>query len=455
MTALVRTGTCGTPLHILSTVEFEPWLVKAPIHQQNWLKANQYSGKGPAVLPNGQGQLDCAILVVENKLALWNAGDLSKQLPAGDYLLNDSQAIMANVALAWLLGGYRFNRYKADDKPQARLVIDDKQLVTQAHFQASAVMLARDLINTPPADMMPEHLAKAMQQLANDHQADFSQIIGDELLDKGYPTIHMVGRASKHSPQLLDLRWGRADAPKVTLVGKGVCFDSGGLDIKPAAGMRQMKKDMGGAAHVLALAKLIMANQLDVQLRVLVPAVENAIAGNAFRPGDVVKTRSGLTVEIDNTDAEGRLILCDALTEADSEQPELLIDFATLTGACRVALGTELPGFWSSDDELAFSLVKHGKTVQDPVWPMPLYAPYKDMLKSDIADLSNCSPSPYGGAITAALYLQEFVSRDRQWLHFDVMAWNLRALPGRPIGGEAVAVRAVYSLLAERFGHSQ
>ncbi len=300
--------------------------------------------------------------------------------------------------------------------------------------------------------MMPQHLSEVMSDLATRYQGEFSEWVGDELLEQNYPTIHLVGRASENKPRLLDLRWGKKDAPKVTLVGKGVCFDSGGLDLKPADGMRLMKKDMGGAAHVIGLANLIMAMDLNVQLRVLVPAVENAVSRNAFRPGDVVKTRKGITVEIDNTDAEGRLVLCDALDEAQQDNPDLIVDFATLTGAMRVALGTELPGFFSSDSELASKLCAMGEQSQDPVWHMPLFAQYKNLLNSDVADMTNCSKGPFGGAITAALYLQEFVAPTTPWIHFDVMAWNVRALPGRPVGGEAFGIRAVYALLHDKFG---
>lgn len=261
----------------------------------------------------------------------------------------------------------------------------------------------------------------------------------------------MVGRASENKPRLLDLKWGAKDAPLITLVGKGVCFDSGGLDLKPSSGMRNMKKDMGGAAHVIALAQLIMAANLPIRLRVLVPAVENAVSRNAFRPGDVIKTRKGIMVEIDNTDAEGRLVLCDALSEAQNDNPELIIDFATLTGACRVALGTELPGFFSTERDVANGIIDAGMGVSDPVWQLPLFDQYKSFLKSDVADMANCASTPFGGAITAALYLKEFVEPTTPWVHFDVMAWNLRALPGRPTGGEALGIRAVFNYLQSRF----
>ncbi|MBL0689945.1 MAG: leucyl aminopeptidase family protein, partial [Pseudoalteromonas sp.] len=316
---------------------------------------------------------------------------------------------------------------------------------------ADAINLARDLVNTPAADMMPQHLSQVMSDLADTFDGEFTQWVGDELLEQNYPTIHMVGRASENKPRLLDLKWGAVDAPQITLVGKGVCFDSGGLDLKPSSGMRNMKKDMGGAAHVIALAQLIMAANLPIRLRVLVPAVENAVSRNAFRPGDVIKTRKGIMVEIDNTDAEGRLVLCDALSEAQNDEPELIIDFATLTGACRVALGTELPGFFSTERDVANAIMDSGMQVNDPVWQLPLFEQYTPFLKSDVADMTNCSSTPFGGAITAALYLKEFVEPNTPWVHFDVMAWNLRALPGRPAGGEALGIRAVFTYLQNRF----
>ncbi|HCH69212.1 MAG TPA: leucyl aminopeptidase, partial [Colwellia sp.] len=324
-------------------------------------------------------------------------------------------------------------------------------LVDSAIKYAEATALVRDLINTPAADMMPKELGESAQALADNFGGILKQIIGEDLLTQNYPTIHAVGRASAHQPRLIDLTWGNKQHPKITLVGKGVCFDSGGLDLKPSAGMRNMKKDMGGSAHVLGLAHLIMSHKLPINLRVLIPAVENAVSNNAMRPGDVLTTRSGLTVEIDNTDAEGRLVLCDALTEADQESPELIIDFATLTGAMRVALGTELPGFFSTCDEIAAGITNAGSKISDPVWRMPLYQPYNDLFKSTIADMANCSTTPFGGAITAALYLQKFIRKETNWVHFDVMAFNVRTLSGRPLGGEAFGIRAVFDYLQTQY----
>ena len=353
------------------------------------------------------------------------------------------------------MGAYRFNRYhcreqKANYKTLPTLVLPNDELKAQAEREVNAITLVRDLINTPAQDMMPEHLGASVEALASEFGAKVQQLVGAELLEHNYPAIHAVGRASEHAPRLIDLRWGDKTHPKITLVGKGVCFDSGGLNIKPTSAIRHMKKDMAGAANAIGLAQLIMANQLPIRLRLLVPAVENAISNNAFRPGDVITTRKGITVEIDNTDAEGRLVLCDAMAEADSESPDLLIDFATLTGACRVALGTELPGFFSNSKTRAADLMAAGERVDDPIWQLPLYNPYKAHLKSDIADMVNNGPG-LGGAITAALYLQEFISPATDWLHIDFMAWNTRALPGRPLGGEAVGIRAVFAYLKKHY----
>ena len=320
---------------------------------------------------------------------------------------------------------------------------------------AEATTAVRDLINTPAGDMGPAELAAAVRRISDAGGAEVKEIKGAALRRRGYPTIHAVGRASANAPRLIDLRWGRASAPRVTLVGKGVCFDSGGLDIKSAQGMLRMKKDMGGAAHVLGLAQMIMSAELDVRLRVLIPAVENSISGNALRPLDVVKTRSGITVEVGNTDAEGRLILCDALTEAETERPDLLIDCATLTGAARIALGGELPAFFCNDDALAEELSNAGGTVSDPLWRLPLWRAYRRMLDSKTADINNVSEGGMAGAITAALYLEEFVDRTTPWIHLDIMAWNLTARPGRPVGGEAQGMRALYALIENRFGRKK
>lgn len=451
MIQLLNANNQGIPLNILSTDGFDSWLSQQNELVQNWLKQTQFKGAGLSLIPDHTGTLTQVVFVVETPEHFFSCGELAKQLPAGQYSLKADVAYHEAIAFSWAIGCYQFDVYKTVEKPQVSLGLVTQELADKVLKQVEATGLVRDLINMPPADMMPEHLAQTMSDLAEQFGADMSQLIGDELLEHNYPTIHAVGRASCHKPRLLDLTWGDEKHPKVTLVGKGVCFDSGGLDLKPKVGMRNMKKDMGGAAHVIGLAQLIMANNLPVRLRVLVPAVENAVSSNALRPGDVVKTRQGLTVEIDNTDAEGRLVLCDALNEAQNDDPELLIDFATLTGAMRIALGTELPGFFSTNRKIAHDIIDAGDDVFDPVWQMPLYQPYKELFKSEVADMTNCPTVPQGAAICAALYLQYFVDEKTDWLHFDVMAWNNRKLSGRPLGGEAFGIRAVYSYLASRF----
>ena len=348
---------------------------------------------------------------------------------------------------------YQFTRYKSTDKVMARLAIDAACNAPAVKQQVEAIFLVRDLINTPADDMMPEHLASCMVDLASEFDARFRSLEGDDLLTHNYPAIHAVGRASDNAPRFLTLEWGQSDRPNVTLVGKGVCFDSGGLDIKNATGMRLMKKDMGGAAHALGLARLIMSAELPVRLRVLVPAVENAIAGNAYRPGDVVTTRSGKTIEVDNTDAEGRIVLADALSDAAEHDPALVIDFATLTGAARVALGTALPAMFCNDDCVANDLLSASDQVRDPIWRLPLHQPYRELIDSKVADITNSAQSPFGGAITAGLFLQTFVPEHVPWVHFDVMAWNVTAKPGRPEGGEAMGIRAVFQYLHTTYGN--
>ncbi|MCZ4336442.1 leucyl aminopeptidase family protein [Shewanella colwelliana] len=451
MTQHLLSGTEGIPLSIIAADEFTAWLEQQPSAQQTWLTNTKFSGKGLSVIPGPDGSIAQVIYVTPEVDSYWVCGDIVNELPANQYRLDANEAQMKVAAFSWALGAYKFDRYKANDKQYPQLVINSPQIVEQTAKLVRSVTMVRDLVNTPAADMMPQHLAEQMEALADEFGGQVTQIVGDELIAQNYPTIHMVGRASENLPRLIDLTWGDENAPKVTLVGKGVCFDSGGLDLKPGAGMRLMKKDMGGAAHVIGLAHQIMASNLPVRLRVLVPAVENAVSANAFRPGDVITTRKGLTVEIDNTDAEGRLVLCDALAEASDENPELLIDFATLTGAMRIALGTELPGFFSNDDDVALGFTAAGLKVEDPVWRMPLHKPYMELTGSDIADLANCGKTPFGGAITAALYLEAFVDKKISWSHFDVMAWNNRKLPGRPVGGEAFGIRAVFEYLQQRF----
>ena len=385
---------------------------------------------------------------------MWALAGLQTALPEARYRLDavPDGADPTHLALGWALATYAFTRYSEKPRSAATLVWPEKCDRGRVERLAAAVFLARDLANTPAGDLGPEELAGEAVRVAKAAGARHRVIVGDDLLAENYPTIHAVGRASARAPRLVDIVWGDPAAPKVTLVGKGVCFDSGGLDLKTASGMRLMKKDMAGAAIVLGLAQAIMDAGLPVRLRVLLPCVENAVSGNAMRPLDIVRTRKGLTVEIGNTDAEGRLILCDALAEASTEKPELLIDMATLTGAARVALGPELAALFCNDDALARDLLETAKAEEDPMWRMPLWRPYRKMIDSKIADINNVSESPHAGAITAALYLQEFVEPGIPWAHLDVMAWNPQSRPGRSEGAEATALRALYAHIAQRFG---
>ncbi|HLJ63609.1 MAG TPA: leucyl aminopeptidase family protein [Stellaceae bacterium] len=384
---------------------------------------------------------------------LWTLASLPDALPEGSYRLDPEprEAEASQWALGWALGAYGFTRYKPRARKPAHLLWPTSADRSWVERLARSITLARDLINTPAEHMGPADLAQAAQALASRHGARVRVVVGDELLSQNYPSIHAVGRASVNAPRLIDIRWGEAPAPLIALIGKGVCFDSGGLDLKTAAGMKMMKKDMGGAATILGLAEAIMAAGLPVRLRVLVPAVENAVAGNAFRPLDVIATRKGLHVEIGNTDAEGRLILADALTEAQSETPALIIDMATLTGAARAALGPELPAMFCNDDAIAEALLASAAGVADPLWRLPLWQPYRKLLNSTVADLNNAPDSPFAGAILAALYLQEFVEEGTPWVHIDTYAWNQAARPGRPEGGEALGLRALYDFIARRF----
>jgi len=451
MNHLIKVGNQGTPLVVLDELQFDNWLTQQSDQVKNWLQQTNFKGAGLSLIPNPQGELQHALFVAKDLSHYFGCGELIKSLPTGQFLLKTDPKYQDAVCFSWLIGSYQFNRYNSKEQKLPTLNVAQQIVVDKAIKYAQATALVRDLVNTPAADMMPQHLAQVAIDLAHTFNGQVKQTIGDDLLTENYPTIHAVGRASVHVPRLIDLSWGDQSHPKVTLVGKGVCFDSGGLDLKPAAGMRNMKKDMGGSAHVLGLAHLIMSHNLPINLRVLIPAVENAVSSNALRPGDVITTRKGLTVEIDNTDAEGRLVLCDALAEAENDDPQLLIDFATLTGAMRVALGTELPGFFSTNNDIATAITQAGEKINDPVWRLPIYQPYRDLLNSQIADMTNCSSGPFGGAITAALYLQEFVKPQTNWLHFDIMAFNIRHLSGRPVGGEAFGIRAVFDYLQQQY----
>ena len=438
----------------LNAGELEEWLAGQPSEVAAWVRATGFSAKpGSHCLVPGEGGVIGRVLAgVRRERDPWAFAGLPRGLPEGDYRLADGADAgrATDAVFGWALGCYRFTRYREAKKPLARLVWPgecDRAHVTNL---TSGIALARDLINTPAEDMGPGELADAAADLAGAQGGRCTVTVGEDLLAANYPAIHAVGRAAARAPRLIDLTWGEAGAPKVTLVGKGVCFDSGGYDLKPAAGMKLMKKDMGGAALVLGLARAVMGAGLPVRLRVLVPAVENLVAGNALRPLDVIGTRKGLSVEVGNTDAEGRLVLADALAEADGEKPGLIIDAATLTGAARVALGAEIPAMFTPDDALAADILRHAAAEQDPLWRLPLWRGYRDSLDSKVADINNISDGAYGGAITAALFLAEFVSETPAWAHIDLMAWNLKARPGRPVGGEAMGLRALFAMIRER-----
>ena len=439
----------------VETDRIEDWRANAVPEASAWIGSTGFSARpgSTCLVPGRRGKLASVLVGVGAGDDPWALAGVPDAVPAGPYHLDLkwSSRRLERAALGWALAAYRFERYKKATPPAALLFPGSAAAADSARVLARAVARVRDLINTPACDMMPKDLAAAMSELANTHGADLRVVTGEALLDEGYPAIHAVGRASAHRPRLIDLTWGDSHAPRLTLVGKGVCFDSGGLDIKPASGMRLMKKDMGGAAHAIGLADLVMSTALPVRLRLLVPAVENAIAGNAYRPGDVISTRKGLTVEVDNTDAEGRIVLSDALADGAADGPDLMVDFATLTGAARIALGTELPAMFSNDEIVAGGIADAGHDVHDEVWRMPLHAPYRELIESRVADIMNGSGQPYGGAITAALFLQEFVPHEIPWVHFDIMAWTTRAKPARPVGGEAMALRAVFEFLERRY----
>ena len=462
-----QSGTPGAATaHELSLVlqsELTRWLDTQDAATRAWVAATGFKAERHQVLllPSADGTprraaLGLGALPSLDALELWHVAGLPDRLPAGTRwrVTNELTGATASaLALGWAYGSYRFDTYKSSTQPatvRARLIAPSA--VDHAHVVqlAGATALARDLVNTPASDMTPERLAAEAIRIAREHGAVPQEILGDEL-QRGFPAIHAVGQASTCAPRLVDFVWGDPTHPKVTLIGKGVCFDTGGLDIKPSAGMALMKKDMGGAACTLALAQLVMQSQLRVRLRVLIPAVENAIAGNAYRPGDVIRTRKGVTVEIGNTDAEGRLVLCDAIALADEEKPDLMVDLATLTGAARVALGPDIPAVFGTRQETIDALLRAGRRVADPLWQMPLWSGYDDDIASKVADINNASASAFAGAIIGALYLKRFVTSAQDWVHVDLFAWNPKERPGRPVGAEAHAVRALYAMLAERY----
>ncbi len=443
------------PVFVVSVDDFATWVSSAPEEIQVWLGRNKFKEKAGAcaLLPEAGG---CAgvLVTVSDPLCPWEYAGLSKVCPEGSFEAEPEleAAVCHALCLGWLLSSYQFTRYKSKAKPIMRKLVwpegCDRALVLAL---GEGICLGRDLINTPASDMGPEQLAASAVGLAKMHGAKVETIVGDALLEQGYPMVHAVGRASSQSPRLIDLRWGKKQHKKLTLVGKGVCFDTGGLDIKPAQYMKLMKKDMGGAGFILGLAHAVMSQKLPVQLRVLVPAVENSVSGNAMRPLDVLDTRKGITVEVGDTDAEGRLILGDALFEARQEDPDLIVDAATLTGAARVALGTEIPVVFSNEDETWAALQQASEATYDPMWRLPLFEGYRRKLDSKIADLSNISSDSFGGAIIAALFLREFTSRKQDWVHIDTMGFNLETRPGRPYGGEALGLLAVFEMLRRRY----
>lgn len=454
--SLVRSAKGAIPLHAVKADNLKRWLPTRGKREAEWIAAANFTAKEyELLLVPGGGGLASAVLGLgsgHDPLAL---AAFSESLPAGLYAFGDVPAEVGGLrgALAWVLGTYRFDRYrKKSARPLPKLAVPTGVNADDVTRMAESMFLARDLVNTPSNDMGPEELATAARALAKGYGAKFTEIVGNELLAKKYPLIHTVGRASVRPPRLIDFSWGDTNAPKVTLVGKGVVFDSGGLDLKNASGMLTMKKDMGGAAVVLAIARMAMDAKLKLRLRVLIPAAENSVSGSAYRPGDVLRSRKGLTIEIGNTDAEGRLILADALTEADAEAPELLIDVATLTGAARAATGMEVPPFFTDDEQLASDLMRCAGEMHDPLWRLPLWRGYEPTLASPIADLNNSPDYNLAGATTAALFLNRFVSRAKSWAHFDIPAWVDRPKPGRRKGAEANAARAIYALLKARYG---
>lgn len=454
---IVQAAPAAVPVHCVTKPGLAALLAELPPAGRRFAEAQGFAAKPGQhlVLPDASGAVAAVLLGVEAADARrrdpFAPGRLATSLPAGDYALRGEIGDPALAALGWLLQGYGFGRYRKAAPATARLVLPDGVDGEDLIRIAASVALARDLVNTPANDMGPAEIEVAIRALAAECGATATAIIGDELLARNFPMIHAVGRASPRAPRLIDLVWGDPAHPRITLVGKGVAFDTGGLDLKTSAGMLLMKKDMGGAAAAIAAARMIMLARLPVRLRLLVPAVENAVSGSSFRPGDVLASRKGLSVEIGNTDAEGRLILADALALADEEAPELLIDYATLTGAARTALGPDLPPFYTHDDGLAVEIARQGEAVNDPVWRMPLWPNYERMLDSRIADLNHVSGGAFAGSVTAALFLNRFVEKTVSYAHFDIYAWNPSSKPGRPEGGECQAARLTYALVRQLY----
>ncbi len=445
----------ATPIHAIRTGEWKEWSERHAESLRRLAAAHDFKAQNGRILlaPATDGSIERVLFGVGDKANAMVMGALSQHLPAGDYRIAFMPHEFAPtlVVTAWGLGGYCFDRYKKRKRPSPRLAPPDGADMAEARRIVAASWLARDLVNTPTSDMGPEALHAAAEAVANEHGAAFAAIVGDDLLVENYPLIHAVGRAAGQAPRFVHVSWGEPAHPRLSLIGKGVTFDTGGLDMKASAGMRLMKKDMGGAAHALALAQIVMDAGLKVKLDLFLPIVENSISGDSFRPGDVIASRKGLSVEIDNTDAEGRLILADALARASEDNPALMLDFATLTGAARTALGPDLPPFYCDDEALAAELTQASGETADPIWRMPLWDPYEHDMDSPIADLKNTGDGAYAGSIYAALFLRRFVSV-RAWAHFDIFAWAPKEKPARPQGGEAQTLRACWAVLKRRFG---
>ncbi len=445
----------STPIHVVDRGSFHALAPRLSAATRRWLHTVGFTGAPDShvLLCDSDGKLSQVFAGVDRADHPFSLAALPMALPEGSYTLSEQelQVPPESAAMSWMLGGYEFDRYKTRRRAPAQLVLQPGPEATRGLALAEAIAATRDLVNTPAEHMGPQELANAARTLARRHGARFRQIVGGALLKNNFPSIHAVGRASMCAPRLVELNWGKPNHPALVIVGKGVCFDSGGLDIKTPEGMRQMKKDMGGAAHALGLASLVMEMNLALQLQVLIPAVENAISGNAYRPGDVIKTRKGVHIEIGNTDAEGRVILCDALAYACEAKPDLIIDLATLTGAARVALGPQLPALFCRSMDTARRLVDLGLLLDDPLWHMPLWAPYKAGLESTVADIVNTGRNAMAGAINAALFLEHFVPQEQDWLHIDLFAWNDSTRAGRPVGGEAQTLRTLLAYLEQRY----
>ena len=455
-----------TPIWLVIQADADGFVAKLPdsgrAMAQSWARTNGFRGEAGRVLliPSADGGLACVLLGLGARASLahvtpYDVAGLPQRLPSGAYQFADllSPREATTVALGWGLGAYRYERYKqstSGQPPMAQLVLPSAADSVEVRRLVDADALCRDLINTPAVDLTPADLAQAVARVGAQYGAQVRTVVGDELLTQGFPLIHAVGRAAAIAPRLIDLRWGN-HGPQITIIGKGVCFDSGGLDLKPAAGMALMKKDMGGGACALSLGQLIMDARLPVRLRLLIPAVENSVSATAMRPGDVIKSRKGLTVEVNNTDAEGRLVLADALAFADEERPDLIVDLATLTGAARVALGAEIPAVFASSATLSAEILEASRHSCDPLWELPMYAGYEDELSSKVADLSNVSASSFAGSIIGALFLRRFVSETTPWLHLDLYAWNAKERAGRALGAEMQAVRALWQMLRARY----